>query len=158
MTFRPNPTLAKSNQAVTEFCYATTKRGSSWFGGPLSPARAAGLHGEGWAPHEARPVTVGPGAAGSASDRATLFRVSNERTLRSAAGAGMDAENAGRGVDRAESTATSIIQAVDVDGDGFLDLFEITKAIMGRPHLLKAIGLGAASTETQILMTFQVTT
>jgi hypothetical protein len=50
-----------------------------------------------------------------------------------------------------EAAAISLIQACDVDGDGMLDLFEIIKTLMHRPHLLLPLGLGAGSTELQIL-------
>ena len=53
--------------------------------------------------------------------------------------------------DPVEAAAIQLIQACDVDGDGMLDLFEIIKALMHRPHLLLPLGLGAGSTELQIL-------
>lgn len=79
------------------------------------------------------------------------FRIRNANLVTQSVGSIIDHPDEETRVDPVEAAAIQLIEACDVDGDGQLDLFEIIKALMHRPHLLLPLGLGAGSTELQIL-------
>jgi hypothetical protein len=135
----------------SEFCQSHARTGHTWLGGPtlggdaVRPKTAGNLS-------EARPQS--PLTLMNPRTRSTHFLVSRDRMTTNIS-SGMDMMRLPC-ADPAASVAASIIETVDVDGDGELDLFEVTKTLMSRPHLLRAVGLSAMSRETQIMAAFQI--
>mgnify|MGYP002045709768 CR=1 FL=1 len=96
--------------------------------------------------HLTGPPAIGRAAAESlrpssvkAQERNMSYRVMNSNFVQQTCRAmGKKGDNfTGPTIDPAEAAAQALIDSCDVDGDGQLDIGEIIKALMNRPHLLQ---------------------
>lgn len=133
--------------------------------GDGAPRWSVYYHGSGEAAapgHKTGPPAIGAAAAASArrpSDHRAMqnniYRINHSNFVSESVKGFARGDEAPPRINAAEAAAQSLSDACDVDGDGMLDLFEIVKTLMLRPHLLKPIGLKTTANEATILEMFK---